>query len=92
MPEDLEWREQANKRALNLKRSNFQVKTFSFNEKETSEGPDRKEQAHKLCPQPWRPNFEVKNQEFQVKNQPDDGYHIKGPCICVSVTNIKDCT
>jgi len=42
MFEDLGIREQAHKCALNPKRSDFQVNTFSFNEKETSESPRRR--------------------------------------------------
>jgi len=34
---------------------------FLFNEKETSNGPKRREQAPKLCPQPRRPDFQVKD-------------------------------
>jgi len=42
-PEDLKRRKQAHKRALNPERLNFQVRTFSFNGKETFEGIGRRE-------------------------------------------------
>jgi len=37
------------KHALNPERSNFQVKTFSFNQKETSDSPKREENKYPNC-------------------------------------------
>ena len=48
--EDAKWRDQAHKRALQPWRLTLQVKTFSFNEKETTEDPEWGEQAHKDVP------------------------------------------
>jgi len=45
---DPEKREQAHKCALDPKRSNFQLKTFPFNEKGTFDSHRGREQAHKL--------------------------------------------
>jgi len=52
MSEDAGRREQAHKHVLNPERSNFQVKTFPVNEKETCEDAKRRKQAHKSSTQP----------------------------------------
>ena len=57
------------KRVINPKRSNFHVKTFSFNNKEISNNPRRREQVPKLWPRPRKSNFQVEDQDFQVENQ-----------------------
>ena len=46
---------------------NPQVKTFSFNEKETSEDLSRREEAHKCVLKPKRSNFQVKTFSFKKK-------------------------
>jgi len=51
-------------------RLNFPNKTFSFNEEEESASPGRREQATKACHQPQRLDFQVKDQDFEAKNEP----------------------
>jgi len=70
MPEDPRRREQAHKHALNLEYQPSRSRPFSFNEKATSDGPRRREQAPKLFPQPKRPDCQVKHQDFPAQNQP----------------------
>ena len=53
-----------------LERSKFQVKTFCFNKQETYKGHRRREPAQKSYPQPQRPDFQVKDQDFQLKINP----------------------
>ena len=56
------------------------------------EDPGKGKQAYRTCPQPRRLDFEVKDQDFQVENEPpEDGDQIRGPYICLSITNMRDC-
>jgi len=67
MFEDSGRREHAHKHSLDPKRSNFQIKTFYFNEKETSKGPVRRERAHKYALNPKDNNFESNTKTFESK-------------------------
>ena len=49
---------------MTSKISTLEVKTFSFNEKETPEDPRRRKQAHKRALNPERSNFRVKTYSF----------------------------
>ena len=56
------------------------------------EDPGKGKQAYRTCPRPQRLDFEVKDQDFQVKNEPpEDGDQIRGLYICLSITNMRDC-
>jgi len=52
-------------------RSTFQVKTFSFNEKETYEDIGRREQAHRHALNPKRSNIQMKTFSFNKKESSD---------------------
>jgi len=49
---------------------NHQVKTFSFNKKETSEDPRRREQAHKNVPCTTKMKPQVKTFSFTENKHP----------------------
>jgi len=70
MIKDPNYRGQVHKYMPLPRRSTSQVKTFSFNEKKTSDRHKRREKAHKSCPRSRTPDFQVKDQDFQLENQP----------------------
>jgi len=65
-PKDLEIGQQAHKHSLNPNKLNFQVKIFSFNEKEISDSPEKKRTSTWIVPLTRRENFQKNDQDFQV--------------------------
>jgi len=88
------------------RRSTSRVKTFSFNENETSENLGRGEQEDKRALNPERSNFQLETFSFNEREAYDghrrrlssqklsleEGDRIRGFYICSFVTNIRYCT
>ena len=70
MSEDLERIEQAYKLAIDPEKSNFQVKTFTFNKKKISESPRRKEKRITRALDSDNHTFKSKIETFKSKINP----------------------
>ena len=75
------------------RRSNFWVKTFSFNDKETFDSPWEKRTSIQIVP--LTPKTGLPSRRLRLSSQKsilEDGDRIRALYICLFATNIRDCT